>query len=452
MKPSPYHPVPSVDAFSGSSPEIDVTDMAAPTRKATPGKFIDCLVISDGANLRFPFLGSGGNTGDSSTCDLANMQIARGGHLSEGGQPEETLLVDPETGRIVPLGVAPPDELPFSLQRQLSAAASLKERTPANKVHRHVNSESSSSTSSDSSDSSLNRSRQSAARKLIAVFLLFFVNLLNYMDRYTIAGVLTDVIDFYVIDKGQAGLLQTLFIVAYMLFAPLFGYLGDRYNRVVILVVGILFWSATTLLGSFVPKDYFWAFCLLRGAVGVGEASYSTVAPTIIADLFSDKWRTATLTLFYFAIPVGSGLGYIVGSHVRDLSGHWQWALRVTPAFGFVSVVLLALLVRDPSRGESDGGHRQLASSSWLRDIAALLRNKSFVFSTWGFTAVCFVSGALAHWTPHLTELAYQVRGADAAAVAITFGGITVAAGIGGKEKEDKKKKKKKKSRRKLFE
>ena len=68
-----------------------------------------------------------------------------------------------------------------------------------------------------------------------------------------------------------------------------------------------------TLLGSFVPSDYFWAFLLFRGLVGVGEASYTTVAPTIIADLFSNQLRTNMLTIFYFAIPVGSGLGYIVG-------------------------------------------------------------------------------------------------------------------------------------------
>ena len=73
-----------------------------------------------------------------------------------------------------------------------------------------------------------------------------------------------------------------------------------------------------TLLGSFVPSDYFWAFLLFRGLVGVGEASYTTVAPTIIADLFSNQLRTNMLTIFYFAIPVGSGLGYIVGQLIEN--------------------------------------------------------------------------------------------------------------------------------------
>ena len=49
----------------------------------------------------------------------------------------------------------------------------------------------------------------------------------------------------------------------------------------------------------------FWALLLTRGLVGVGEASYSTIAPTIIADLYVKEQRTLMLSIFYFAIPVG---------------------------------------------------------------------------------------------------------------------------------------------------
>ena len=46
-------------------------------------------------------------------------------------------------------------------------------------------------------------------------------------------------------------------------------------------------------------------FLLLRGVVGIGEACYSTIAPTIIADLFVSTLRSRILMLFYFAIPIG---------------------------------------------------------------------------------------------------------------------------------------------------
>jgi MFS family permease len=49
----------------------------------------------------------------------------------------------------------------------------------------------------------------------------------------------------------------------------------------------------------------FWLFILLRGLVGVGEASYSCVAPTIIADMYKHDMRTTMLALFNIAVPLG---------------------------------------------------------------------------------------------------------------------------------------------------
>lgn len=113
--------------------------------------------------------------------------------------------------------------------------------------------------------------------------------------------------DDFNIDDSKAGLLQTAFIFSYMLFAPIFGYLGDRYSRKIIMGGGITLWCATTLVGSYMPN--YNTFILFRGFVGIGEASYSTIAPTIISDMFVKDMRSKFLALFYFAIPVGSGLG-----------------------------------------------------------------------------------------------------------------------------------------------
>lgn len=53
------------------------------------------------------------------------------------------------------------------------------------------------------------------------------------------------------------------------------------------------------------PPQHFWLLVLSRGLVGIGEASYSTIAPTIIGDLFTKNTRTLMLSVFYFAIPLG---------------------------------------------------------------------------------------------------------------------------------------------------
>ena len=114
--------------------------------------------------------------------------------------------------------------------------------------------------------------------------------------------------------------------------------------------------------------------------VGIGEASYSTIAPTIISDMFVKDVRSRygselrilllycvlhrMLALFYFAIPVGSGLGYIVGSETARLFGHWQWGLRATPVLGIIAVVLILLFLLDPPRGESEG-HQDMEARTY---------------------------------------------------------------------------------------
>lgn len=121
---------------------------------------------------------------------------------------------------------------------------------------------------------------------------------------FPFAGVLDDVQDTFQINKGRAGLLQTAFVASFMIFAPLFGYLGDRYNRKWVMIVGITTWAVATFVGSYM-KD-FWTFMLMRAIVGIGEASYTTIAPTILSDLFVKEMRSKALAIFYFAIPVGA--------------------------------------------------------------------------------------------------------------------------------------------------
>lgn len=273
----------------------------------------------------------------------------------------------------------------------------------------------------------------SKKRGYAIVAILFFINLLNYMDRFTIAGVLQSIQKYYNISNSEDGLLQTSFISFYMVFSPIFGYMGDRYTRKIIMACGITFWSGVTFGGSFIPADSFWAFILLRGLVGVGEASYSTIAPTIIADLFSKDSRTKMLMIFYFAIPVGSGLGYIVGANVAEAFGQWQYALRVTPILGIICVVLILTVVKEPVRGAADGGEH-LHNTSFFTDLKELVKNKSFMLSSFGFTCVAFTTGALALWAPIFMQDSITIQGnlTTESRVALTFGIITVVAGFLG--------------------
>lgn len=275
--------------------------------------------------------------------------------------------------------------------------------------------------------------------QLAVVIILFYVNLINYMDRFTVAGILYDIQNCFNISDTQSGLLQTAFVLVYMVMAPLFGYLGDRYSRKYLMAVGIFFWSLATLLGSFMPN--YELFLLFRCLVGVGEASYSTIAPTIISDLFVSDTRSKMLAIFYFAIPVGSGMGYIIGAEVTQLAKvgdtdweAWRWGLRVTPVMGLLALALILFLVHDPPRGSSEGG-QHLQATSFSSDLRYLLFNKSFVLSTLAFTCVTFVAGALAFWGPIFTKLGVLVQdhpNAQPDDVSFVFGAIAMSAGLLG--------------------
>ena len=260
-------------------------------------------------------------------------------------------------------------------------------------------------------------------------------------------GILEDVKREFNASDAMAGILQTAFIVSYMLFAPLFGYLGDRYSRKAIMAGGVFLWSIFTLIGSFMSgaeehrgkgwgNPDFLAFLGCRAMVGIGEASYSTIAPTIISDMFVKDTRSKMLALFYFAIPVGSGLGYIVGSETAAFFGHWQWGLRATPVLGIVAVVLIILLLTDPPRGESEG-HEDLQANSYREDLAYLATNTSFILSTLGFTCVTFCTGALSWWGPIFIQRGLETqpeeeRAMNPSSVPFVFGVVTMMSGVVG--------------------
>ena len=193
-----------------------------------------------------------------------------------------------------------------------------------------------------------------------------------------VSGILDQIKTDYNASNAMMGLLQTAFIISFMVFAPLFGYLGDRYSRKAIMAAGVFLWSIFTLIGSFMyakPENRklgwgnpdFWTFLACRAMVGIGEASYSTIAPTIISDMFVKNMRSRMLALFYFAIPVGSGLGYIVGAECAKAGDSWHWGLRATPVAGAIAVVGILFFMMDPPRGESEGHQDMVAQSYKVR-------------------------------------------------------------------------------------
>ena len=228
--------------------------------------------------------------------------------------------------------------------------------------------------------------------EIYTLAILLIINLVNFADRYTLPSVVVDIDkEFSVNDEKKLALVQTAFIIAYMIFSPLFGYLGDRFNRRILMAIGLFVWAASSMASAYVTPSWgsgdspFWIFLTLRALVGVGEASYVTISPTIISDLFVGKRRTVILLIYQSLMLIGSGVGYMTASKVRGFfsdiqkSGTstlsyepWHYAFMVWPPVVFLCMVGL-IFMKDAERGKAEGVS-DIESTPYCEDLHYLAK------------------------------------------------------------------------------
>jgi MFS family permease len=265
-----------------------------------------------------------------------------------------------------------------------------------------------------------------------ALALLLAINLFNYIDRYVLAAVEPLLSDhfFGVADEtaqAKTGSLATFFLLSYMVLAPVFGAMSDRFSRWMIVAGGVAVWSLAS--GWSGLSTTFAMLVISRVFVGVGEAAYGPSAPTIISDMYPIERRGLMLSFFYLAIPVGSALGYVIGGYLgRNYSWRAPFYAVVIPG---LILAALCLFMRDPRTltGQSAGPKPKL---KW-EDVKALFRIRSYVFNTAAMTAMTFAIGGIAFWLPRYL---YKDRAADFGGspdlghINFIFGAITAAAGL----------------------
>jgi predicted MFS family arabinose efflux permease len=213
----------------------------------------------------------------------------------------------------------------------------------------------------------------------------------------------------------------------YLSTAPIFGLLADRWSRPRLMSLGVGIWSVATALSGMVR--HFGELLLGRAIVGVGEASYGSVAPALLSDHFPPGERGRILAVFSMGIPVGSALGYLIGGALEGAFG-WRAAFFAVGLPGLVLAWRVGKL-SEPVRGGLDGGSRAADRSArpGPGDYLELLRTPSYVLNCLAMTAMTFAIGGLAAWFPtYLT----RVRGMDLPQANLTFGLLTLVSGVTG--------------------
>ena len=260
------------------------------------------------------------------------------------------------------------------------------------------------------------------------LLLLTGLNLFNYLDRYVLSAVLSPLKEELHLSDGQLGRLSTAFMIGYFVSCPFFGYLGDRMKRKWLIAGGVLVWSLATIKTGFAMG--FVSLLVARIFVGLGEASYATISPSLISDTFRPEKRNNALTIFYVAIPVGAALGYIVGGTLSESYG-WRAAFLWAGIPGLL-LALTLLPFAEPRRGRMDDKKdRELVHTQIPRaaDILRLFRIPEYNLTCWGYTAYTFALGAYAYWGPSFLHRVHGLSNKDAA---LFFGGVLVVAGLLG--------------------
>lgn len=198
-----------------------------------------------------------------------------------------------------------------------------------------------------------------------ALGILVIVYVLNFVDRNIISILAEDIKADLGLRDDQIGFLYgTAFGVFYALFGIPLGKLADSWHRIRLMTAGLAIWSAFTALSGFAKN--FTTLSVARIGVGVGEATASPSAYSLISDWFPKKMRATALAIYSSGLYIGGGVSLLIGGAIVE---NWNESFPVDPPLGlagwqaaFIIVglpgLLLALLVstlREPMRGESEG-------------------------------------------------------------------------------------------------
>jgi MFS family permease len=304
-----------------------------------------------------------------------------------------------------------------------------------------------------------------------AVGVLTGLNFLNYIDRQILPAVGPLMRQELHLTDTEIGALDAALLLSFTILAPLFGRLGDKYSRTKLMAGAAVLWSIATGLTAMADRfpvlppafsihlpfsgilyslsAVALALCFVRALVGVGESSYSTITPTLIADYVPLRRRATALGVFQAAIPMGFALGFVLGGFLGKYFG-WRVAFLVVGLPGLIASAFVWRL-QEPQRGKQDlpealdqsvdntsaQGKALQKRQSWAATSWRIICTRDWLLSTAGYTALTFVLGAFSTWSSfmltddkHMTaEHAAYVLGVTIflAGAAGTFGGGWVA-------------------------
>jgi MFS family permease len=244
--------------------------------------------------------------------------------------------------------------------------------------------------------------KESKTYPWLVVALLWFVALLNYMDRQMLStmrpSMMADIGEL--VSAANFGRLMAIFLWIYALMSPLSGLIADRLNRKWLIIGSLFVWSSVTLLMGF--ADDFNQLYILRAVMGVSEAFYIPAGLSLIADYHQGKTRSLAVGFHTSGIYLGQALGGF-GAVVAG-SFTWQTAFHTFGMIGMLYCIVLILFLREKKTYAVQTPGRSLKAefSGMGKALVILLGNVSFWVILFYFSAPSLPGWATKNWLPTL--------------------------------------------------
>jgi len=254
------------------------------------------------------------------------------------------------------------------------------------------------------------------------------LNILNFVDRMLIASLAPLLIKDLGLSRAQIGLLTGFGFVFFYTFVGLFlGMAADRFRRVPLIAAGVGLWSLMTALSGWARS--FVQLAIPRVFVGIGEATLTPAAISMLGDSFPPRRLGLAVGVYYAGIPLGLATALISSSIIAPRYG-WRFSFFILGVLGIVATGLL-FLFKEPARKAAPGGPTKArpALGDIVRDLSrALMARPALPLALIGGSLLCYGSGAALLGVTWLVE----ERGFAFADAAFRAGIVAVVAGFLG--------------------
>jgi MFS family permease len=257
----------------------------------------------------------------------------------------------------------------------------------------------------------------------IVVALLWFVALLNYMDRQMLATMRPSMqVDIHELQSAtNFGYLMAIFLWIYGLMSPISGIAADKFNRKWLIVGSLFVWSGVTWMMGYANtfNQLYW----LRAVMGLSEALYIPAGLSLIADYHTDKTRSLAVGIHMTGLYMGQALGGFGATLAARFSWHTAFHYFGLVGVGYAVILLLFLREKKSTTTKAEVVKPTDRTSLW-KGLGILFTNLSFWVILFYFAIPSLPGWGVKNWLPTLFAQNLNIDMAQAGPLST----ITVAA------------------------